>query len=146
MYILILIALAILFRAAFDILVSRTGGKIDDNLSNTLVNAAATVAAIIPLFYLKTIDVISIPTTPGGVALSIFAGLAVGIFTLFLIKSYQAGGLVYTTPLVYGGTIVLASIAGIVIFQESASFFQLVGIAVILAGMAIVIYAKAVGV
>ena len=146
MHIFLLIAAAIFFRGLFDIFLSRGGGKIDSNISNIIVSIAALLAASLPYMYFKVKNVTTIPTTLPGVVLSVCAGLTIGLATLLIIKAYESGGLTYITPIVLGGSIAFATFAGTLVFQESAGFFQVLGIVVVLVGIGIIIYAKSYGI
>jgi len=59
-----------------------------------------------------------------------------------LIKIFEKGGLAYIVPLIYSGTVVLASLTGWLIFKESVSGLQILGIAVVVIGITLIVFAK----
>ena len=143
MTLLILIILATLFYTLFEVFTSRAGNKIDANLSSIIFNG---LGAIIPLgiyIFLKFVKGTQfITVTVSGIVYSIFAGVAVALFSILLIKIFERGGLTYAVPFIYGGSIVLASIIGWLLFKESVSGLQAAGILIIVIGIALVAIAK----
>src|SRR3989344_4463416 len=104
MTLLILIILATLFYTLFEVFTSRAGNKIDANLSSIIFNG---LGAIIPLgiyIFLKFVRGTQfITVTVSGIVYSIFAGVAVALFSILLIKIFERGGLTYAVPFIYGG-------------------------------------------
>lgn len=143
MSLIILIILATILYTLFDIFASRASNKIDANLSSIIFNG---LGAILPLvaymFYKFSNGGKLITTTSAGIIYSILAGIAIALFSILLIRIFEKGGLAYVIPLIYGGTIVLAPMVGWLIFKESVSNLQILGIAVILMGISIVIFSK----
>lgn len=143
MELLILIILATIFYALFGIFTSRASGAIDANLSAVIFNGLGSVIPLLTYIFLKFIKgtkliAISVP----GIIYSILAGVAIAIFSVLLVKIFEKGGLAYVMPLIYGGIVVLGSLSGWLIFKESVSFLQIIGIAVIIVGIIIVIISK----
>lgn len=139
----VLIILATISYTLFDIFASRAGNKIDANLSSVVFNG---IGAILPLaiyiFYKFFKGEKLMPTTKEGMVYSLLAGITIAIFSFLLIKVFEKGGLVYVTPMIYGGTVALASLAGWLIFKESISAMQLVGILSIVSGIVLVVVSK----
>ena len=144
MPIVILIIFATISYTLFDIFASKAGNGIDANLSAIIFN---TLGAFIPLLvymYLKfPKGAKHITTSTSGIIYSVLAGISIALFSILLIKIFERGGLAYVIPLIYGGSIVLASLAGWLIFKESVSMLQMIGIAIIIIGIIFVIIAKA---
>lgn len=144
MPIVILIIFATISYTLFDIFASKAGNGIDANLSAIIFN---TLGAFIPLLvymYLKFAKGAKLITTStSGIIYSVLAGISIALFSILLIKIFERGGLAYVIPLIYGGSIVLASLAGWLIFKESVSMLQMIGIAIIIIGIIFVIIAKA---
>jgi len=142
MTLIVLIILATISYTLFDIFASRAGGKIDANLSSFVFNIIGALLPLIIYGYLKFKKTGLIPTTSSGVVNSLLAGISIAIFSILLIKIFEKGGLAYVIPLIYGGSILLASLFGWLIFKESVSILQLVGIFVIVIGIGLVVYSK----
>ncbi len=142
MSLLILILLATVFYTLFDIFASRAGGKVDANLSSVLFNSIGAILPLIIYFYLKSKKTDLLPTTTSGIVASLAAGVSIALFSILLIKIFEKGGLAYVIPLIYGGSILLASLTGWLIFKESVSTLQLIGVFVIVVGIGLVIYSK----
>ncbi|MFA6071960.1 MAG: hypothetical protein WC810_25575, partial [Janthinobacterium sp.] len=135
--------LATVFYTLFDIFTSRAGNKIDANLSATIFNG---LGALIPVtfyvFYKYTKGAKMMEATTAGIVYSILAGVSIALFSILLIKIFEKSGLTYVIPLIYGGTIVLASLAGWLFFKESITGLQTGGIIAILVGITMVILSK----
>ncbi len=139
----ILIVLAIVLYTLFDIFVAQAGNKIDSNLSAVIFNG---LGALIPLvvygFYKFSKGAKLMATTGSGMFYSVMAGVAIAVFSVLLIKIFEKGGLAYVVPLIYGGTIVLASLTGWLIFKEAVSAMQILGVVIVTVGIAIIVLAK----
>jgi|WetSurMetagenome_2_1015567.scaffolds.fasta_scaffold250654_1 uncharacterized membrane protein len=143
MSLILLIIIATIAYTLFDIFSSRASNNIDANLSSFIFNG---LGAIIPIFiygfYKLSSGEKTITTNNSGILYSVLAGLAITVFSVFLIKIFEKGGLAYVVPLIFGGTIVLASLAGWLIFKESVSGLQITGILITIIGIALVVVAK----
>lgn len=143
MTLLTLIILATIFYTFFEIFTSRAGNRIDANLSAIIFNGLGAFIPIITYISLKFVKGTKlIAATTSGIIYSILAGVAIAVFSILLIKIFEKGGLAYVIPLIYGGSIVLASLTGWLIFKESISGLQTIGILIIITGIALVIIAK----
>jgi uncharacterized membrane protein len=142
MPIIVLIILATVFYTLYDVFASKASSGIDPNASSVIFNG---IGALIPLFLyacLKARKGMSMATTKSGIVYSILAGVAIAIFSILFVKIFQKGNLSYVVPLIYGGTIVLASLIGIVLFHDKFNLLQGVGIAVITIGVILIVVAK----
>src|SRR3989344_13895 len=143
MSIIILIILATILYTLFDIFASKASNRIDANLSSIIFNG---LGAILPLmiyvFYKFIKGTKLIATTSSGIIYSIFAGIAIALFSILLIKIFEKGGLAYVVPLIYGGTIALASLTGWLIFKKSVSGLQILGIAIVIIGIGLIVFSK----
>lgn len=143
MPLLVLIALAAIFYTLYDAFASKASQGIDPNASSTIFNG---LGALIPLaiyVYLKLRKGVSITTTKNGVIYSILAGVSIALFSILFVKIFQKGTLSYVIPLIYGSTIVMASLLGIFMFHDKINSLQSVGLAVITIGVVLVVIAKA---
>ena len=143
MSLIVLIILATILYTLFDIFASRASNRIDANLSSVIFNG---LGAILPLviycFYKLSKGAKLVATTSSGILYSVLAGLAIALFSILLIKIFEKGGLAYVVPLIYGGTVTLASLTGWLIFKESVSGLQILGITVVIIGIALIVFAK----
>ncbi len=143
MSIIILIIFAIISYTLYGVFASRASGKIDVNLSTVIFNG---LGAILPLivftFYKISKGEKLIDTTNSGIIYSVLAGVSIAVFGVLLMKIFEKGGLSYVMPLVYGGTIILTSLIGWLLFKENISGIQLFGIAFIIVGITLVIFSK----
>ncbi len=143
MLLIIFIILATILYTLFDIFASRAGNKIDANLSPVIFNG---LGAILPLiiyaFYKFSKGAKLIATTSSGIIYSVLAGISIALFSILLIKIFEKGGLAYVVPLIYGGTVALASLTGWILFKESVSDPQIIGIVVVIVGIALIIISK----
>lgn len=135
----ILLALAVVLYAIFIIFVSRAGGKIDDGLGGFIFNGVGAIAPIIAFVIMKASHVKGmLPTTKDGVLYSVLAGVAIGLFTIVIMKIFQKGSLGYVMPIVYGGAVLLSSVAGWLWFSASINTLQVVGLLLVVAGIVLV--------
>ena len=143
MPLIVLIILAIILYTLFDIFAFRAANRIDANLSSVIFNG---LGAILPLivytFYKLSKGTALIATTSAGIVYSILAGIAIAVFAILFIKIFEKGELTYVVPLIYGGTIALASLTGWLLFKEVVPGLQFLGIAIIIIGIALVILSK----
>ena len=118
-------------------LASRT---INSVLLSGIVNSVSAVLPLllsIPLLNKKTFIEFKF-----GVFLAIVGGISIALFTIALNKSFATNKVGIVTPIVFGGTIVLTSILGSILFKEKLSQLEIIGIAVLAIGVCIIIYAK----
>lgn len=143
MSLIVLIIIATILYTLFEIFASRAGNKIDANLSSVIFNS---LGAILPLviyaFYKLSKGTKLITTTNPGIIYSILAGIAIALFSIFLIKIFEKGGLAYVVPLIYGGTVALTSLTGWLIFKESVSGLQILGTTIVVIGIGLIIFSK----
>lgn len=143
MELLILIALATVFYTLFDVFASQAGNKIDSNLSSVIFNGLGAIIPLLTYFYLKLSKSHGlISTSKNGIVYSVLAGVSIAVFSILLIKIFEKSGLAYVIPLIYGGSIALSVLTGILVFKESTNIYQILGILLIMAGVSFVVYSK----
>lgn len=132
----VLLILATLAYAAFGILTSRAGGKIDPKLSSGILNG---IGAILPLAIWQIQRMARgglMASRPSGLVFSILAGLAVGVFSILLVTLYGRGGeLSFVFPVIYGGAIAITAVVGWVALGDAFSWVHLGGVAGIVVGI-----------
>jgi uncharacterized membrane protein len=134
----VLLVVATLVYAAFGILASQAGGRVDPKLSSAILNG---VGAALP-FALWQVQRMSreglIASQPLGLVYSVLAGLAVGVFSILLVTLYGRGGeLSFVFPTIYGGATALTAVFGWVILGDAFSWVRLLGVAGIVFGIAL---------
>lgn len=143
MSLIVLIILATILYTLFDIFASKASNEIDANLSSVIFNGlGAILPLVIYVFYKFSKGAKLVTTTSSGITYSVLAGVAIAGFSILLIKIFEKGGLAYVVPLIYGGTVVLASLNGWLIFKESVSGLQILGIAVVVIGIGLIVFSK----
>lgn len=136
---LILLILAILSYVVFITCVSRAAGRIDDGLSGFIYNG---LGALVPLAIFIGMKIAHskgmLVNTKSGVIYSVVAGVALGVFTILLMRIFQRGSLGYVMPIIYGSAILLSSMLGWLWFNSSINALQVTGIMLVVVGIVLV--------
>jgi transporter family protein len=139
----VLIILAILSYAAFEIFSARAGGSIDANLSSIVFNGLGVLVPLVFYVFMKMTGERLIDTTSRGMWSSLLAGIAIAVFSVSLIKIFEKGGeLSYVIPLIYGGSIIIAAAYGIMVLKDDVTPLSIVGIVLITLGIGVIIASK----
>ncbi|MDZ7840974.1 MAG: hypothetical protein U5R46_09180 [Gammaproteobacteria bacterium] len=78
-----------------------------------------------------------------GIAWSLVAGAGIAAFTLAMARMFSLGeNLGFVTPLVYGGSLLLVTTAGVLMFRERIGLLQVCGLVLIVIGIACVSLGK----
>ena len=138
--ILLLIAATVLYTL-FDLFVAKAGGKLNDNLAATIFNG---IGAIIPLvIYMLYKSNSNTKTTTSGLIYSVLAGVAIAAFSIILVNLFaRAENVSFILPAIYGGTVILCSLAGIFIFKESLSPVGIAGVVLSSVGIVLLVYSR----
>lgn len=143
MPIIALLAIGSALYATFIILIAKVGKGLDPNLNVGIFNTIGGLAPLaIFLFARFAKKAESAPITTSGVLYSVMAGVAIAAFNILLLSIFSRGGVAYAMPVIYGGTIVLSTIAGWVLLGETFSLLQLAGVLVISCGVGMVVASK----
>jgi transporter family protein len=130
------IALAIVAYTLFGTFNAQTGGRIDAALSSAIFNGLAAAVALAVVAVQRLGGTAPVALRLSGVMYSVLAGVAVGVFSIVLIKIYGRGGqLSYVFPTVYGGAIALAATVGWLVLKDDVTPLRLAGVCVIVAGI-----------
>lgn len=78
-----------------------------------------------------------------GVAMAALSGLVVSVFVLTLSKSFSQNKVGIITPVIFGGAIFITTIASYFLFKEKISVIEGAGLMLVLAGLVVIIYARA---
>lgn len=103
---------------------------LDRFLSVTLIALAAGCVSLVPL------PLVSVPIAPAWSYLAASVALHVG-YNLFLIQAYRVGDLGQVYPIARGAAPLIVSIVAIAVIGEPLSGPQMVGVAVLVAGVAL---------
>lgn len=112
--------------------------SMNSNIFGFIVN---TIGALVPIgLYLALHNHRQVSTnTQNGIMWALFGGICIGIFTIALAFIFSKGSNVsFVTPLVYGGAVLTASIASILIFKEKAMPYQIIGLLFIVIGILLI--------
>lgn len=141
MIVIILLVSATILYVLFDLFVAKAGGKLNDNLAATIFNG---LGAAVPLaIYMATKSKNNTETTSAGIIYSLLAGVAIAIFSIILINLFaRAENVSFVLPTIYGGTVVLGSLAGIFIFKESISPMGIIGVILTVLGIGLLVYSR----
>lgn len=141
MIVLLLLFAATVFYTLYDLFVAKAGGKLNDNLVATIFNG---IGAIIPLLiYLMYRSKSSVETTKSGLVYSVLAGVSIAAFSIILVNLFaRSENVSFVLPAIYGGTIVLGSLAGIFVFKESLSPVGIVGVLLASVGICLLVYSR----
>jgi transporter family protein len=130
------IALAIVAYTLFGTFNAQAGARIDAALSSAIFNGLAAAIALAAVAVQRLGGSAPVALRLSGVIYSVLAGVAVGVFSIVLIKIYGRGGqLSYVFPTIYGGAIALAATVGWLVLKDDVTPLRLAGVCVIVAGI-----------
>lgn len=140
----VLTAMSVVFYSLFAVFLSRMGGKINTNLGSTIFMAIGTLIPLIYYLYERSSKQVIIATTSSGVWYAILAGVAIAIWNAVVITVFAKGGNTsHLFPITYGlGAIAVPSIIGWLLFKETITATQAIGLMVILFGIGIIVFSK----
>lgn len=75
--------------------------------------------------------------------MAIAAGLSIGLYGLVINKAFTVNKLGVVTPAVFGGAIVLTTLAGYLLFKEKLNTIEVIGLIFVLIGFCLIVYARA---
>lgn len=137
----IYLILAVIFYSLAVLIGASASRNANTNLVAFLTNISS---AIIPfLVILPSLSKKSFENYRYGVWMAILGGLVVGLFVMALAKSFTQNKVGIVAPVVYGGTILLSTVLSYFVFKEKLSLAEGLGLALVLAGLAVIIYARA---
>jgi transporter family protein len=129
------IGLAIVAYALFGIFNAQAGGRIDAAVSSAIFNGLAALIALAVVVGQRLGDDSPVVLRASGVVYSVLAGIAVGAFSIVLIRIYGRGGqLSFVFPTIYGGAIALAAIIGWLVLRDEVSVLRVAAVCLIVAG------------
>jgi len=121
------------------------GASASRNLNTNLVAVIANVlSAAVPLaVIIPSVMRGSLHFQKYGVVMAVLGGASVGLFVMAINKSFTLNKVGIVTPVVFGGTILLTTILSYFLFKEKITPVELIGLSLVLAGILLIIYARA---
>ena len=139
--IILLIIFAIIFYTAFGLFASKAGGKINDSLSAAIFNGIGAAVPLLVYLFFKTKQ--NAQSTNEGVIYSVLAGVSIAVFSVLLINIFsRAENVSFVMPTIYGGAVVLATVAGVFLFKESLAPVAFAGVLLVAIGVSMLIYSR----
>lgn len=130
----------VVFYSLFDYFLKLSVGKLHDGTAGFIINLVSALVLVVFMIYSRSTGEAIWPPKPGGVMYAVVAGLAIGVATITFIKMYATGtNLSVGVPIIRIGTVVLASILGIVLLKEGISVKYVIGSVVSLVGFYIML-------
>jgi len=128
------IAAAILY-GAHQIFTRLASENIGDGIGGFVVEAVAALSILLYLGFLWSSDRWSQKFTLVGFNYSALTGICVGAGTVAFFLLFQRGGPISAVPAILAGGAAIMAVAGIVFFQEPASWQRFLGIAFSIVGL-----------
>lgn len=101
------------------------------------------VSAILPfLILIKNFRAATEEPSKIGLLSAALTGGLISIFVIFLNRAYATEKIAIITPMVFGGSILFSSILSFFIYREKIDALQLLGLCLILIGIALIIISK----
>lgn len=140
--VIVLILIAIVLYTAFDLFVAKAGGKINDSLASAIFNG---LGALVPLvIYMVMKNQSKNNFTKEGIVYSVLAGVSIAIFSIILVNIFsRAENVSFVLPAIYGGTVVLGALAGVVVFKEQLNTLTTIGLVITIIGLGLIVYSRA---
>ncbi len=129
------ILLAIIF-GFFNLFNKLAAGKISDSLGALLVESSAVLCIVLFFVYLNLTGKKLAEATSQGIIFSVLAGVCVGIGSILYFFIFRSKGeLSIAGSIVWGGSLLVMAVAGLVLLKEPFSIQKLLGIGLSLIGL-----------
>jgi len=109
--------------------------RIGDGVGGFVVESAAALSILIYLAILRFSGGWNQQITSPGVLYSVITGVCVGAGTILFFVLFQKGGPLSAVPMILAGGAAIMAVAGILFFNEQASWQRLIGISMALGGL-----------
>jgi len=141
--IMIYIIMAMIFYAIATLFITSANRNINTNLAVAIVNS---LSALVPLIIVIPLIGKKLEGSPRfGISMAVAGGVFIALFGLSLAKALSVNKVAIVSPIVFGGAILLTTVASYFIFKEKVSLVQGIGLTLLLIGLGLVIYARATG-
>ena len=136
-----LVVVAAFMFGMYNVFIKLSSSHIDAVLGAVVLPFIAALIGLALLIYMK-INGSHIFSTPKGIGLAVGAGVAIGLVEILTFFIYGRGLEVSVgNPLIIGGSLVVTTAAGVLFMREDINAMQLVAIALIAAGVALMAWA-----
>ncbi len=138
----IYLILALLLFTALNLIAASAARNANTNLVALLSSVGALVIPFIAL-----LPALGKPTAHSqkfGIWMALLAGLLVGAYAMAVNKSFTQNKIAIITPVIFGGTIFLMTTLSYFLFKEKVSLVEGLGLSLVLVGIVVIIYARAV--
>lgn len=122
-----------------------SGAAASRNVNTTVAAALTTfISAFIPI-------IVAVPLLNKrlfnnhrfGILMALLSGVAIAVFAITINKAFSVNKVGIVTPVVFGGTIFLSTIASFFLFKEKTSPAQTIGLVLVGVGLLVIVYARA---
>jgi multidrug transporter EmrE-like cation transporter len=137
----IYLVLALLLYTAAILIGAVASRNANTNLVSAITNLISIIIPVIvaaPLLAKKNLT-----HQKYGLVMAAIGGIVVSLFVLALNKSFTQNKIGIVTPVVFGGAILLSTSLSYFIFKEKVSGVEGVGLALMLGGLIVLLYARA---
>lgn len=134
--------LALLLFTALNL----AGAVASRNANTNLVALVSQLASfVIPaIVILPALAKQNIQSQRFGLLMAVATGLLVGAYAVVVSKAFTQTKIAVITPVIFGGAILLTTIWSYLVFKEKISPVEGIGLACVLVGIVVIIYARAV--
>lgn len=137
------IFLATIFYSASIIFITFASRILNTTLVAAIVNI---VSAILPaLVVIPVLNKVNIHDQKLALIAAIIGGILIALFGIALSKSYSLNKVAVVVPIVFGGSILISTILGSILFKEKVSLIQGLGLSLLGVALLIIIYARFTG-
>lgn len=135
--------LTAIFYSLFDFFVKLTSDKMHPLLGGFIINFVSAVILLVLVIVAKFNGDKVFAIKPNGIFYSVLAGIAIGLVTVTFFKMFATGTNLSTGSLIVRvGTVVLATILGVVLLKESVNLKYILGFLVSMVGLYLVMTAR----
>lgn len=136
-----MLILGVVLYTAFGLFTSKAGGKLNDNLVAAISNGLGVILPLTVYYIYKHKQ--NVAPTKEGIIYALLAGVCIAAFSVLLINLFaKAENVSFIMPVIYGGTIVLGSLVGLLFFKEHASPIAIIGLSLVTIGIGFIVYAR----
>ena len=109
--------------------------RIGNGVGGFVVESSAALSILIYLAILRFSGGWNQLITSPGVLYSVITGVCVGVGTILFFVLFQKGGPLSAVPMILAGGAAIMAVAGILFFNEQASWQRLIGISMAIGGL-----------
>jgi uncharacterized membrane protein len=133
------LALATIFSGLSFFVIKLVTQRIHPLLGNLIATSCAVGIQLIVFAYFKWRGT-EMPFTSEGVYISLGAGVLAALYTMTLFYAFTQVDITKATPILYIGSLVLATLLGVLFLKETMSVYNMVGFALALGGIFLLLW------